>query len=102
MEFHIWQKVVCIDDTGFDWDEEEVSLGCAGPRRGNVYTVRGFYMPTSIWLEEIKNPLLDYDDDGIVGLLELSFRVERFRPLDEKKTDISIFTAMLTDTKVDA
>lgn len=49
----------------------------------------------AIYLEEIINPPFDYD--GWIG--EVSFRTWRFRPVHERKTDISIFTAMLDPTR---
>jgi hypothetical protein len=52
-----------------------------------------------LWLDEIKNPVLRYTD-GDVG--EIPFAAFRFRPVVERKTDISIFTAMLKPSKVEA
>ncbi len=70
--------------------------------RGRKYTVRRVYVSPSglpiVNLMEAQGPLMR---NGA----ERGFHASQFRPLNEKKkTDISIFTKMLTDTpaKVDA
>jgi hypothetical protein len=90
VSFHVGQKVVCIRD---DWSDGSPPL-----RNGAIYTVVGITAPIkcfsfggpsmcrpTIILAEAKNP--NGDDIG--------FNHERFRPVIERKTDISIFTAML-------
>ena len=56
-----------------------------------IYTIRGFYQETHLLLVEIVNPAVPYVD----GDMEPVFLAERFRPIVEHKTDISIFTALL-------
>jgi len=85
MAFRVGQKVVCVD---------------ANPRNGHVsnltegavYTVRAFGPSKDgspgISLDEIYHPFPFYQD--------------RFRPVVERKTDISVFTKMLTGSKVGA
>lgn len=54
------------------------------PAKGIVYTVR--------------NTFRDRDGSGYVRLNEImmySFDIEAFRPVQKKKTDISVFTALL-------
>lgn len=90
MTFRVGQKVVCVNDKpmfGWLWTNDK-------PEIGTVYTVArviagryGSYQ--SLLLVEICN------DD-------LGYRAERFRPVVERKTDISIFTKMLTGTKIGA
>lgn len=80
--FYVGQKVVCVD----------VSVGAAGlPVRtislGDIYTVTGcrkFGSTEAIWVAEAKP---EYEEWG--------FYAYRFRPVVERKTDISIFTDML-------
>lgn len=86
MAFHVGQKVVCVDDTNMRLEPQE-----RGPVYGEVYTVRGFYDCDGIWLSEIKNDPVVHTD----GFTESAFYIWRFRPLIERKTDISIFTEML-------
>ena len=87
MTFHVGQKVVCIDASQSDGREWMADV----PKEGAVYTVRGIiaiYDPvldeavTALQLEEIAN----------FPAWEGSYAAHRFRPIVEKKTDIS-FTA---------
>lgn len=93
MNFRVGQKVVCVDD----------SIGCWVKHKtleaGRVYTIRGFDVVDvvghpGVFLEEVINenypPCTRWSD------IEISYRPERFRPVIERKTDISIFTEMLT------
>lgn len=85
MAFYVGQKVVCVDDSkwsyGGPWDY---------PRKGSVYTVDGSAKHWSgghgILIREIKNVYCGKPQP---------FLASRFRPVVEKKTDISIFTALL-------
>ena len=83
MTFHVGQKVVCVDV-----GEPNEHL-----RVGAVYTVAGgggnWLREPSIFLVETKHPLSG-----------LPFWSRRFRPIVERKTDISIFTKMLTPKKI--
>jgi len=74
-----------------------------GLTKGRVYTVRAvgrdpFWDTPGLWLNEIQRPI----EEGYEQFGELSFHQCRFRPIVEKKTDISIFTTMLTPKKVKA
>ena len=84
--FYVGQKVVCIDNKpqqGDGWWSEEVPV----PQEGEIYTI------------SIPN-YLDNTQSEVCHILELlnpyGYLVIRFRPLVEKKTDISIFKALLT------
>ena len=80
MTFRVNQKVVCVDAHG--------SFGKL--RDGQIYTVSDMGMFIGFYL---------------IDLAEVETEVphawfpRRFRPLVESKTDISIFTKMLTDVK---
>lgn len=83
--FHVGQKVVCVDDT--DVDDAGASTGIQYLRRGRLYTVSRTYVLASgpgVNLHEIDRP---YSYEG--------FRAERFRPAIEHEADISIFTRAL-------
>jgi hypothetical protein len=76
MTFRIGQKVVCIDAqcaAGFDW------YGFP-PTEGAVYTVAGFG----------RNPVYGHE---VIKIAELGhpwgYKPRRFRPVVERKTDIS-------------
>lgn len=101
-QFQVGQKVVCVDD--------EFARGNRHPdiSNGRVYRVssitssclggQGRYVGTpGVRLEGI-----DYHtcDDGIIcGDWHGYFGAARFRPVQTKSTDISIFKALLTPTK---
>jgi len=96
MTFRVGMKVVCVDgDMRVNW------AGWHPPTKWAVYTVREVrrsldritYGDTSLLLDEITNPL------GPHGR-ECGFLGRRFRPVQERKTDISIFTAMLNPSQV--
>ena len=81
MTFRVGQKVVCVDATG-------TYLVC----KGNVYTVTGVDTPF-IEIDHTEVPSFD-DHRGMLA--------SRFRPVVERKTDISIFTRMLKPQGIDA
>lgn len=103
MTFHVGQKVVCVDD-----DETRYRVFAAaglhfdgnlnGLKKGAVYTVRavGHYAPypglLCLWLVEIERPIIH-----LIQIVhgEAPYVAARFRPVVERKTDISIFVAML-------
>lgn len=83
MAFHVGQKVVCVDaEWAFYGDS---CLNDRDPIKGAVYTVA-----------EVRH----FEDGAYLGLHELGdevlFEHGGFRPVIERKTDISIFTRMLT------
>lgn len=94
MSFHVGQKIECIKLT--------FNPAWRGKRRpvvGRIYTVRdvgvrhqGGVDCEGVWLDEIINPLHPSGH-------EYGFFAACFRPVVERKTDISIFTAMLTPKK---
>ena len=96
MNFHVGQKVVCVDD----------KIPCRSLANGSIYTIRWFGLHVDphfgtnlcVRLAEI-NPrpeeselLKDYPE----ALADVPYYASRFRPLVTRKTDISIFKRMLT------
>lgn len=107
MTFHVGQKVVCVDDEPSKLAGQKVYSHAArgvrnivrnlsGLKKDAVYTVSGFGInhtgSQGIHLAEIKRPN------------NIPYRIERFRPVVEHKTDIAIFQAMLnpSDERVSA
>lgn len=100
-EFKPGDPVVCVDDVwpaGSFYGVEKL------PMKDNVYTVREIFVPSypfrdriAVRLIEIQNPVLDY----VQGITEAAFDASRFRPLVTRKTDITIFKAMLHPSKVE-
>jgi hypothetical protein len=92
MSFHPGQKIVCINDswTSSHW----VSATPHRPKRGD--TVRrmlpaGEGLPEAVWLLEIVNAPKHFFE----GYHEPAFCARRFRPITERKTDISVFKKLL-------
>lgn len=86
--FHIGQKVVCVDAA-----TRHPDYPC-DLRKGAIYTIRGFNDGYSVpgigvLLEEIQGR--HWRPSGE----ERGYHPNRFRPVVERKTDISIFTRML-------
>lgn len=86
--FRVGQKVVCVTATG-----------ARNVREGEVYTVRwsGDFPGRSGLDGSIVTKgviLVEVEADG------LGFDARRFRPAVERKTDISIFKAMLNPSRV--
>jgi len=101
LDWYVGMKVVCID---IPWSPNvafAVARGCRLPEAGRIYTIRDLGVSRRggeviIRLCEIRNPRI-----AVISLRasEPGFSAWRFRPLQKHKTDISIFKAMLTDTK---
>lgn len=90
MGFHVGQRVVCV----VDWEEpaypDEIF-----PKLGVLYTVRSVDLNDDVQylrLHEIVN-LPHFYEEG--GFGEPNFEESGFLPITERKTDISVFTAML-------
>lgn len=92
--FHVGQKIVCVKEYG--QQREAAALGVILPQKGSIYTVRNFDdrgASPALRVHEILNPEVMH---GCGIFTEPAFASHGFRPIIEKKTDISIFTAMLT------
>lgn len=89
--FHVGQKVVCINDNfngGFG-DETD-------PVKGGIYTIRDIRPwrnghDAGFLFFEINNLARHYEG----GFMECSYNVKKFKPLEERKTDISSLVALL-------
>jgi hypothetical protein len=101
MAFRVGQKVVCVDTTsaglGQRWPSDYLKLG-------NIYTIRWIgecpyeawrYLGPCIRLLEVIRP----KDSTNPEWNDMPFAQARFRPIVERKTDISIFTRMLNPSK---
>lgn len=85
MTFRVGQKVICIDEVG-----QNPNLGDRTVIKGRIYTVREAY-------DWFGYPGIRLDE--IYNYLDRGYSAHRFRPVVERKTDISIFTAMLNTSK---
>lgn len=95
--FRVGQKVVLVG-----WAQDAVSswraIGACYPDVGDVYTVRA----VKPWKKSAILLLSEIDNSHLRYALEPGFRQEFFRPIVERKTDLSIFQKMLAPTGVDA
>jgi hypothetical protein len=101
LDWKVGDKVVCVDNSR---PPNYHGVLTVLPEIGVVYTIRRIAPFTwstgtsgvGVWLEEItrstKNPRGS----------EQPWGASRFRPVQTRKTDISIFTAMLKPSKVTA
>jgi hypothetical protein len=108
--FVVGQKVVAVkkeSPTERDIQQAEVAkrIGVVFPKPGETYTVRNVFTAARAdgevivclhLVEVVNNPRMKFGT-GVVG--EIGFSAACFRPVVERKTDISIFTAMLTEQK---
>ena len=92
MTFYVGQKVVCVDDRPnaecLPWQRGEKI------QHGHVYTILRLHSHCGdfvCWLEEVRRSDTAIREWGP----DVGYRIERFRPLIERKTDISIFTEIL-------
>lgn len=88
--FHIGQKVVCVGTfTHGGYGTEKL------PTEGGVYTIRDLIRidggELGLRVEEVINPPMQYQQ----GYVEACFNARFFRPVIERKTDISVFTRIL-------
>jgi hypothetical protein len=81
MAFYVGQKVVCVDATKI-----HTPLAPRMVQRGGIYIVSAL-LGDNLLIEGHPNPGM--------GAADIGWRAYRFRPVVERKTDISIFKAML-------
>lgn len=102
MIFRVGQKVVCVNAGVIPGREADTSCGWARGEQiveGSVYTVRSVhtddYGHPVLWLDEVsRHPHARRAYGASIG-----YHQDRFRPAVDKKTDISIFKAMLNPTR---
>lgn len=93
--FRVGQKVVCVEDKPMlvDIFPYRAAVG-VNLIKGNVYTIRGVVFDLKgtlcVYLVEARSPLPPLSNG-----MERPYFATRFRPLVERKTDISIFKKML-------
>ena len=95
--FHVGQKVVCVDDVVWFKDGGVTNVK-SGLEKGRIYTVSNIYpIPTLYYRGEIGGFVAELVETTAPGEWKtfLGYSVKRFRPVAERKTDISVFKAML-------
>jgi hypothetical protein len=96
--FHVGQKVVCIYAGNIPGNPHATGRFEASEAlvEGNVYTVRKYYhneWGAQVWLDEVARSAMSQKRWGV----NVGYNADRFRPVIEKKTDISIFARILDD-----
>ena len=100
--FTVGQKVVCVDAL-----TNSRTIKLTELEEGGVYTIRkigvqeipGVFEPElSVWLEGVAREVFSSKDLSII-CDDFGFRPSRFRPVINRKADISIFTDMLIEQK---
>lgn len=94
--FHVGQKVVCVDDENQSSDNGKKDVYV-----GKVYTVSWsgiFIHPFYGKAEEVVR-LSEVSRWCPASGVDMPLRANRFRPVVARKTDISIFKAMLNPSK---
>lgn len=96
----IGQKVVCINDD-FSWSEgalkELFSIGGLNqlPKINEIYTVSGF--------KEVGEPeIYIYLEECIMKYGEITFSVDRFRPLQTRNKHVTAMIKKYSTEKIDA
>lgn len=92
MTFRVGQKVVCVKEPSRD----PLNTNEVVPTLGNIYTIRSiaeYIGGTGVRVFEIVNAPCLYAD----GFMEVAFAAFCFRPLVERKTDITIFHRILDE-----
>lgn len=84
--FQVGQEVVCVDTHGNDGEGPYSKAASDHLQPGNVYKISGFREAFGVLFVSLH---------GIKGL----WYHKRFKPVEKKTTDISIFTAMLKTEK---
>lgn len=91
MTFRVGMKVICV------WHVPTIHRRshCFYPEKHGIYTIRDIYVQNGrdlLLLQEVHNPMWE-------GGEEYGFNSRGFRPIVERKTEISIFTQMLNHSK---
>lgn len=102
--FYVGQKVCHVPIYG-SWTKFEKNLSdLTHPVPNGIYTIREICLDinnfgkevVAIRLKEIVNPIREF----LTGRKEVCWDAAEFQPLEEKKTDISIFKKLLNPSKV--
>jgi len=96
--FQIGQKVVCITKKPLYPKYSGCRKMPEAIKVGGIYTIRDIDVRYVEWVGEPGIRLEEFlfpPSNTRCGMIEPAFAMSRFRPVLEKKTDISIFTEML-------
>lgn len=105
-QFHVGQKVVCIDDDKVPPAGHIVLTDFVIPEKGKIYTIRRTLLGKvgnvpCVLLDEIPDQVVEVLAHGVLRTGDVIFNAVCFRPLVTRKTDISCFTDMLKPKTVE-
>ncbi|MDF1599694.1 hypothetical protein PZ895_07880 [Mesorhizobium sp. YIM 152430] len=102
LHWHVGMKVVCVEGANREHGYGDEKL----PETGRVYTIREIKPcmgsgVVCITLREIVNEKRTYFQVDLRREVfgECAWPAHTFRPIQDRKTDISVFTALLNDQK---
>lgn len=102
MTFRVGQKVVCIGSNENPKLSDAADKAHRKPDINQIYTIRSMFA----WKHLVLVRLYEVDNRHLMPIMGVSvepgYDSRGFRPLVERKTDISIFTRMLNPSKVEA
>lgn len=97
-KFYVGQRVLCVETPPETWGEWWYRIRhpskYADVKVGEVYTVSNLYTDDTMLMIEVAEVYAPSEDWWLAG-----FRSDTFRPMSERKTDISVLTALLTPQK---
>lgn len=99
MTFHVGQKVVCIKAGSPGSEAAWTSVGARYVRLNGIYTIRAI----NVWGDGAKLRFVELDNrhlEGVYSEIEPGFRATHFRPIVDRKTDISFAHEILRKAKV--
>lgn len=95
MTFRVGQKVVRIGDGSFRANPKAAAAGYSAPVIGDVVTIRAI----NAWRDKTILTFEEHDNRHLLKVgcypFEPGFCSTAFRPIVERKTDISVFTEIL-------
>lgn len=96
----IGQKIVCVDSSKLEHTVSELNSDVPNwIQKDKHYTIRGFNdsdFVVGVLLEEVRNPLKYFK--LVNKVLEPSFKMDRFRELEEDEVESEVLTEELTTT----
>ena len=95
--FVVGQRVVCIDD---NWAEQAVINGTSIIVQGSARVPMLNEVLTIVAIVPVESPILKTQPVALLfAEIAEGWNFTHFRPLEERKTDISVFKAMLTPAR---
>lgn len=103
LEWKVGDRVVCLDEKWAKGCIQYVNRIPPSLRRGSVYTVKDIKIGEGFGIDRVVSKhVMVLLSEALNPELDGFFDARRFRRVVPRKTDISVFTAMLGKSKIDA